>query len=161
MKSFERLVLAYLKDITGPLLDTLQFAYRAKQVCGWCSQHGTALLPAAPRQTWELRKDPICGLQFGLQYHHAWPSLRQTHTAFCAHLHLSVDHQLPNSHPGLSWSALAPLRFVFSPHYSSPSTWMTTLQRTILSSSWSCRRQTIYSHQLHEGQRRVCLQTGG
>ncbi|KAL0150862.1 hypothetical protein M9458_053781 [Cirrhinus mrigala] len=28
MKSFERLVLAYLKDITGPLLDPLQFAYR-------------------------------------------------------------------------------------------------------------------------------------
>ncbi|MCI4377047.1 hypothetical protein PGIGA_G00199020 [Pangasianodon gigas] len=31
MKSFERLVLAYLKDITGPLLDPLQFAYRAKR----------------------------------------------------------------------------------------------------------------------------------
>ncbi len=29
MKSFEKLVLAYLKDITGPLLDPLQFAYRA------------------------------------------------------------------------------------------------------------------------------------
>ncbi|KAK3531616.1 hypothetical protein QTP70_025000, partial [Hemibagrus guttatus] len=28
MKSFERLVLAYLKNITGPLLDPLQFAYR-------------------------------------------------------------------------------------------------------------------------------------
>ncbi|KAL1282558.1 hypothetical protein QQF64_001361 [Cirrhinus molitorella] len=27
MKSFEKLVLAYLKDITGPLLDPLQFAY--------------------------------------------------------------------------------------------------------------------------------------
>ncbi len=29
MKSLERLVLAYLKDITRPLLDPLQFAYRA------------------------------------------------------------------------------------------------------------------------------------
>ncbi|KAK3544058.1 hypothetical protein QTP86_000868 [Hemibagrus guttatus] len=29
MKSFERLVLSYLKDITDPLLDLLQFAYRA------------------------------------------------------------------------------------------------------------------------------------
>ncbi len=27
MKSFERLVLTHLKDITGPLLDPLQFAY--------------------------------------------------------------------------------------------------------------------------------------
>ncbi|CAM4735488.1 unnamed protein product [Leuciscus chuanchicus] len=31
MKSFERLVLAYLKDITGPLLDPFQFAYRANR----------------------------------------------------------------------------------------------------------------------------------
>ncbi|CAM4610534.1 unnamed protein product [Leuciscus chuanchicus] len=31
MKSFERLVLAYLKDITGPLLDPLQFAYRSNR----------------------------------------------------------------------------------------------------------------------------------
>ncbi len=31
MKSLERLVLAYLKDITRPLLDPLQFAYRANR----------------------------------------------------------------------------------------------------------------------------------
>ncbi len=31
MKSFEQLVLVYLKDITGPLLDPLQFAYRANR----------------------------------------------------------------------------------------------------------------------------------
>ncbi|KAK3553519.1 hypothetical protein QTP70_004199 [Hemibagrus guttatus] len=31
MKSFERLVLAYLKNITGPLLDPLQFAYRVNR----------------------------------------------------------------------------------------------------------------------------------
>ncbi|KAI3355866.1 hypothetical protein L3Q82_004418 [Scortum barcoo] len=31
MKSFERLVLAHLKDITGPLLDPLQFAYQANR----------------------------------------------------------------------------------------------------------------------------------
>ncbi len=42
-----------------------------------------------------------------------------------------------NSHPGLSPSALAPLRVAFSPHCSSPSTRMTALQRTPLSSSWS------------------------
>ncbi len=28
MKSFEKLVLAHLKDITGPLLDTFQFAWQ-------------------------------------------------------------------------------------------------------------------------------------
>ncbi len=31
MKSLERLVLAYLKDITRPLMDPLQFAYRANR----------------------------------------------------------------------------------------------------------------------------------
>ncbi|KAL0169001.1 hypothetical protein M9458_037223, partial [Cirrhinus mrigala] len=31
MKSLKKLVLAYLKDITGPLLDPLQFAYRASR----------------------------------------------------------------------------------------------------------------------------------
>ncbi len=31
MKSFERLVLAYLKDTTGPLLEPLQFAYRTNR----------------------------------------------------------------------------------------------------------------------------------
>nr|XP_049617809.1 uncharacterized protein LOC125993017 isoform X1 [Syngnathus scovelli]XP_049617810.1 uncharacterized protein LOC125993017 isoform X1 [Syngnathus scovelli] len=31
MKSFERLVLNHLKDVTGPLLDPLQFAYRANR----------------------------------------------------------------------------------------------------------------------------------
>ncbi|TWW81729.1 hypothetical protein D4764_01G0015440 [Takifugu flavidus] len=32
MKAFERLVLTHLKDITGPLLDSLQFAYRGKRI---------------------------------------------------------------------------------------------------------------------------------
>jgi len=31
MKSFERVVLAHLNDITGPMLDALQFAYRANR----------------------------------------------------------------------------------------------------------------------------------
>ncbi len=61
MKSFERLVLAYLKDTTGPSLDPLQFVY--KQVCGWCSQHGTALHPAASGQTRDLCEYPVCRLQ--------------------------------------------------------------------------------------------------
>ncbi len=49
MKSFEKLVLAHLKDITAPSLDTLQFAYSANS--GRCSQHGTPLCSATSRQT--------------------------------------------------------------------------------------------------------------
>ncbi len=59
MKSFERLVLAYLKASTGPPAVFLQ----SKQVCGWCSQHGTALHPAASGQTRDLCDDLACRLQ--------------------------------------------------------------------------------------------------
>ncbi len=53
MKSFERLVLAYLKASTGPLLDPLQFAYRSNRSVNDAS-HGTALHPAASGQTRDL-----------------------------------------------------------------------------------------------------------
>ncbi len=36
---------------------------QSKQVCGCCSQHGTALHPAAPGQTRALCEDPVCRLQ--------------------------------------------------------------------------------------------------
>ncbi len=89
MKSLERLVLAYLKDITRPMLDALQFAYRANRSVDDAVNMGLHYI--TPRQTWELRKDLICGLHLSLQYHHAWPSLRQSDTALCVQLHLSVD----------------------------------------------------------------------
>ncbi len=63
MKSFERLVLAYLKASTGPLLDPLQFAYRAKRSVDDACQHGTALHPATSGQTRDLCEDPVCRLQ--------------------------------------------------------------------------------------------------
>ncbi len=61
MKSFERLVLAegLHWTLTGPPAVCLQ----SKQVCGWCSQHGTALHPAASGQTRDLCEDPVCRLQ--------------------------------------------------------------------------------------------------
>ncbi len=39
---------------------------KSKQVCGRCSQHGTALWSATSRQTRDLHEDPVCGLQLGL-----------------------------------------------------------------------------------------------
>ncbi len=45
--------------LTGPSAVCLQ----SKQVCGWCSQHGTALHPAASGQTRDLSEDPVCRLQ--------------------------------------------------------------------------------------------------
>ncbi len=58
MKSFERLVLAYLKDITATLTGPPAVCLQSKQVCGWGSQHGTALHPAASGQTRDLCEDP-------------------------------------------------------------------------------------------------------
>ncbi len=59
MTSFERLVLAYLKDSPGPPAVCLQ----SKPVCGWYSQHGTALHPATSGQTRDLCEDPVGRLQ--------------------------------------------------------------------------------------------------
>ncbi len=42
--------------LTGPPAVCLQ----SKQVCGWCSQHGTALHPAASGQTKDVCVDPVC-----------------------------------------------------------------------------------------------------
>ncbi len=61
MKSFEKLVLAYLKDI-WTLTGRPAVCLPSKQVCGWCSQHGTALHPAASAQIRDSREDPVCGL---------------------------------------------------------------------------------------------------
>ncbi len=57
MKSFERLVLAYLKDTTGPLLDPLQFAYRANRSVDDTVNMGLHL--AASGQTRDLCEDPV------------------------------------------------------------------------------------------------------
>ncbi len=39
---------------------------QSKQVCGRCSQRGTALCSATSRQTRDLCEDAVCGLQLGL-----------------------------------------------------------------------------------------------
>ncbi len=45
--------------LTGPPAVCLQ----SKHFCGWCSQHGTALHPAASGQTRDLCEDTVCRLQ--------------------------------------------------------------------------------------------------
>ncbi len=57
MKSFERLVLAYLKASTGPLLCPCSLPTEQT------GQHGTALHPAASGQTRDLCEDPVCRLK--------------------------------------------------------------------------------------------------
>ncbi|KAI3365810.1 hypothetical protein L3Q82_000717 [Scortum barcoo] len=52
MKSFERLVLAHLKDITGPLLDPLQFAYLQGKQISSTPNSPSSLYQPAPTCQW-------------------------------------------------------------------------------------------------------------
>ncbi len=55
-----------------------------------------ALHPPTSGQTRDLCKDPVCGLQLRFQHHHPGHPSEKTDTALRPHLHLSVDHQLPD-----------------------------------------------------------------
>ncbi|KAK3538102.1 hypothetical protein QTP70_029823 [Hemibagrus guttatus] len=61
MKSFEHLMLSYLKDITDPLLDPLQFAYRANRSVD-NAVNIPPLHPSASGFPRILRQDTVCGL---------------------------------------------------------------------------------------------------
>ncbi len=68
MKSIERLVLAYPKDITRPLLDPLQFAYRANRSVDDAVNMGLHYIPQHLDKPGNYAsQDLICGLQLGLQ----------------------------------------------------------------------------------------------
>ncbi|KAK3520771.1 hypothetical protein QTP70_032339 [Hemibagrus guttatus] len=66
MKSFERLVLAYLKDITGPLLSPLQFVYRANRSVDDAVNMGLHYILQHLDRPGNYAKI-ICGLQHFLQ----------------------------------------------------------------------------------------------
>ncbi len=61
MKSFERLVLAHLRDITGCLLDALKFTYQANRSVDDATW--TALYSATLWLHRDICEDPVCGLQ--------------------------------------------------------------------------------------------------
>ncbi|KAL0166153.1 hypothetical protein M9458_037997, partial [Cirrhinus mrigala] len=62
MKSFEKLVLAYLKNITGPLLDPLQFAYRANMSVDDAVNMGLHFILQHLDRPRTYVRDPVCGL---------------------------------------------------------------------------------------------------
>jgi len=92
MKPFERLVLTHLKDITSPLLDTLQFAYRANRLVddavNMGLHHVLQLLDTLGIYPMGLFVD------FSSVFNTIKPgnSSPQTLPFYCAGLHLSVDH---------------------------------------------------------------------
>ncbi len=137
MKSFERLVLAYLKASTGPLLDCLQFAYRENRYVDDAVNMGLNFIlqhldrPKAPLLT------PSSRTPFRINWHSSLsppPSVSGS-PASCQ----------TGSHSAPVQSALELLRAVFSPHCSSPCTRMTAHLKTPPSSSWSLQTTPHWS----------------
>ncbi|KAK1805989.1 hypothetical protein P4O66_013040, partial [Electrophorus voltai] len=63
MKSFERLILTYLRHITSPLTDSLQFAYQAKRSVDDAMNMGFNLILQIPKN---LGKNSVLGFQLGI-----------------------------------------------------------------------------------------------
>ncbi len=103
---------------------------QSKQVCGRCSQHGTALCSATSRQTRGLCEDPICGLQLGLYQYHPKPPPAQTNSALRAHLHLSWDQQLPDRQAAASEAGKIHIQHPYEQHWGSSGLW--SLPTTLL-----------------------------
>ncbi len=145
MKSFEKLVLAHLKDITRPLLDPLQFAYRANRSVDEAVNMGLHyVLQQLDRPGAYVR---ILFVDFSSAFNtiipnRLLPKLTQLSvpTSVCQWINsFLTDRQqlvrLGKFSSSTRTSALELLRAAFSPHCSSPSTPMTAHLKTHLSSS--------------------------
>ncbi len=122
--------------------------------------------PFVARHPWlprppSLNPEPYySGLQLGLQYHHAWPSLRQTDTALCAHLHLSVEHQLPDRQAAASEAGQTQIQNSHHQHWRpsglcSLPTALLPLHKWLHFKAPLCQAHKIcrrhYSHRPHQG----------
>ncbi len=147
MKSLERLVLAYLKDIIRPLLDPLQFAYRANRSVDDAVNMGLHYILQHLDKPGNYAR--ILFVDFSSALNTIMPDLLSDKltqlsvpTSICQWIisFLTDRQQLVRlgklTSRTLTISTGAP-QVAFSPHCSSPSTPMTALQRTPLSSSWS------------------------
>ncbi len=143
MKSFERLVLAYLKASTGPLLDPLQFAYRANRSVDDAVNMGLHfILQHLDRPGTYVR---ILFVDFSSAFNTIIPDTLQNKltqlsvpTSVCQWINSFLIQQLVRLGKFSSstrTTALEPLMAAFSPHCFSPSTRMTAHLKTPLSSS--------------------------
>lgn len=102
IKSFEQLVLSHLKTIKGPLMDPLQFTYRANRSVD------DAVEMALHFILQHLVQDPLCGFQLCLQHHHLAFALPATQA-------WNYAGETPSWTPGPS--ALVPLKVASIPLY--------------------------------------------
>ncbi len=154
-KSFEKLVLAHLKDITGPSLDPLQFADRTnRSVDDEVNMGLHYVLQHLDRPGAYVR---VLFVDFSSTFNTIIPNLllpklTQVYvpTSICQWINsFLTDRQqllrLGKSNPTPVRSALELFMAVFSPHCSSPCTRMTEPLKTPLSSSWSLQTTPHWS----------------
>lgn len=81
-----------MKDITGPLLDFLQFANLANKSVEDSINMGLNYIcsTSTPR---DICKDPVSGLCLSVQHHHPRNPPLKIHPAHSASLHLSVENK--------------------------------------------------------------------
>ncbi len=155
MKSFEGLVLAYLKASTGPLLDPLQFAYRAiRSVDDAANTWLYFVLQHLDRPGTYVR---ILFVDFSSAINTIIPDTPQNKltqlsfpTSICQWItSFLTDRQqvvrLGKFSSSTVRSALELLRAVLSPHCSSACTHTTAQLKTPLSSSWSLQTTPHWS----------------
>ncbi len=151
MKSFEKLVLAHLKDITGPSLDPLQFAYRANRSVDDAVNMGLHyVLQHLDRPGAYVR---ILFVDFSSAFKTIIPNLL---------LPKLTQVSMPTSI--CQWinrvrSALELLKAVFSAHCSSPCTWTNHIKRPLCQATKVFRQH--HTDRPHPGRWQVCLQRGG
>ncbi len=146
MKSLERLVLAYLKDITRPCW--ILFSLPTEQTGLWMTLSIWDCITSCKHLDKPGNYARILFVDFSSAFNTIMPDLLSDKLTQLSvpHLHLSVDHQLPDRQAAASEAGQThiqdshhqhwrPSGLRSLPHCSSPSTRMTALQRTPLSSS--------------------------
>ncbi len=119
MKSFERLVLAHLKDITGPLLDPLQFAYRANRSVDDAVNMGLHYILQHLDKPGTYAR--ILFVDFSSAFNTIIPDTLQKKLTQLSvpRLHLSVDHQLPDRQTAASEAGKILIQHLHHQHWSS------------------------------------------
>ncbi len=119
MKSFEKLVLAHLKDITGPSLDPLQFAYRANRSVDDAVNMGLHYVLQHLDRPGAYVRILFVNFQLGFHPFHPKPPPAQMNSALHAHLRLSVDQQLPDRQAAGSEAGKIHMQHPYDQHWSS------------------------------------------
>ncbi len=119
MKSFEKLVLAQLKDITGPSRDPLQFAYRANRSVDDAVNMGLHYVLQHLDRPGAYVRILFVDFSSALYQYHPKPPPAQTNSALRAHLHLSVDQQLPDRQAAASEAGKIHIQHPYEQHWSS------------------------------------------